>query len=106
MRPIGSFAVRDESPEKPASQLIFWLLLGILIFTFIATIALAQDASTGAIRGTVSDPAGARLPAANVVAVNLATGFRYAIVTNGDGAFSLELLPPGEYSLRVETPGM
>ena len=87
------------------SPFISILILALTLF-LLAPVTLAQDASTGAIRGTVSDAAGARLPAANVVVVNLATGFRYALITNGDGEFSLELLPPGDYSLRVETAGM
>src|SRR5579864_5903510 len=69
-------------------------------------LATGQDASTGAIRGAISDPAGARLARANVVAVNVATGFRYAVTSNNEGGFALELLPPGDYSLRIEAPGM
>lgn len=80
--------------------------LALVVVLAISFTALAQDASTGAIRGTVSDPAGARLVNANVVAVNLATGFRYAVTTRDDGAFDLDLLPPGDYSLRVEGRGM
>jgi hypothetical protein len=40
--------------------------------------ALAQEASTGAIRGTVADGAGGRIGAATVVLVNAATNFRYS----------------------------
>src|SRR5579884_2499096 len=69
-------------------------------------LATGQDASTGAIRGAISDPAGAGLARANVVAVNVATGFRYAVTSNNEGGFALELLPPGDYSLRIEAPGM
>jgi Carboxypeptidase regulatory-like domain len=71
----------------------------------LATPALAQDA-TGAIRGTVTDAGGGRIGAATVVLVNTATNFRYSTTTNVTGRFIFDLLPPGDYSGRVESPGM
>jgi hypothetical protein len=57
--------------------------------------ALAQEASTGAIRGTVADGAGGRIGATTVVLVNAATNFRYSTTTDVTGGFAFELLPPG-----------
>ena len=71
------------------------LLVSGLLF---ATAAPAQDTSSGAIRGTVGDAAGARIGAASVVLVNAATNFRYSTTTDGFGRFVFELLPPGDYS--------
>ena len=71
----------------------------------LATPALAQDA-TGAIRGTVTDAGGGRIGAATVVLVNTATNFRYSTTTGVTGRFIFDLLPPGDYSGRVESPGM
>jgi hypothetical protein len=79
---------------------------GFLIFILIAIPALAQDASTGAIRGQVSDASGGKIPNASVVFVNNATGFRYVATSDADGRFTLDLLPPGEYSGRVEAQAM
>jgi hypothetical protein len=73
---------------------------------FLATAVMAQDTSTGAIRGTVSDSAGAQISAANVVLVNAATNFRYSTTSDVSGGFAFELLPPGEYSARADSPGM
>ena len=70
------------------------------------TAALAQDASTGAVRGTVSDQAGGRIPGATVAVVNNATGLRYSNSANTEGRFVLQLLPPGDYSGRAVSPGM
>ena len=70
------------------------------------TAALAQDPSTGAIRGTVGDSAGARIGASSVVLVNAATNFRYSTTTDSFGRFAFELLPLGDYSARAESPGM
>ena len=38
--------------------------------------------------------------------VNTATNFRYSTTTDATGRFAFELLPPGDYSGRVESPGM
>jgi len=38
--------------------------------------------------------------------VNAATNFRYATTTDITGRFAFELLPPGDYSGRAESPGM
>jgi hypothetical protein len=40
------------------------------------------------------------------VLVNAATGARFATITDGEGRFRLELLPPGEYAARCESAGM
>src|SRR5579872_5487944 len=65
-----------------------------------------QDASTGAIRGTVSDSAGRRIVDASVVLVDDAQGFRYFVTSDSEGQFVFELLPPGEYSARAVAPEM
>ncbi len=70
------------------------------------TYASAQDAATGALRGAVTDSSGGHIVAATVVLVNTATNFRYAASTDGAGRFVLDLLPPGDYSARAESPGM
>jgi hypothetical protein len=68
--------------------------------------ASAQDAATGALHGTVLDPAGSRIAQASVVAVNSATGARYSATADAEGRFSLDLLPPGDYSARAVAQGM
>ena len=65
-----------------------------------------QDSATGSIRGTVVDPTGARVTQASIVVVNSGTGARYAATSDSEGHFALELLPPGDYSARVEAQGM
>src|SRR4051812_13370878 len=66
----------------------------------------AQDSATGSIRGTVFDPAGGRIARASIVVVNTATATRYAVPSDSEGRFLFDLLPPGDYSARVEAPGM
>jgi hypothetical protein len=68
--------------------------------------AFAQDASTGALRGTVVDSTGSRIAGAVVVLVNDATGFRYSAASDSNGQFVFQLLPPGDYSGRATAAGM
>jgi len=87
------------TPMRRAAQLC--LLAALVVLP-----ALAQDASTGAIRGTVSDSSGGLVEWASVVAVNSATGLRYSTATDSQGRFAFEMLPPGDYSARAEFRGM
>jgi hypothetical protein len=80
-------------------QIGLWLLLALYS-------AAAQDASTGAVKGTVLDATGSVIPQATVVLVNLATGFRYSINTDPQGRFAFDILPPGDYSARTTAANM
>ncbi len=72
----------------------------------LSSLIAAQDTATGAIHGTVLDPARSRIAHASVVVVNTDTGMRHTASTDAEGRFALELLPPGDYSARVEAQGM
>ena len=81
------------------------LFLSALILFLIPRLG-AQDSATGAIRGTVLDATGSRIPQASIVVVNTATGARHAATSDAEGSFTLDLLPPGDYSARVTAQGM
>ncbi|MGZ4813497.1 MAG: TonB-dependent receptor, partial [Terriglobales bacterium] len=68
--------------------------------------SIAQDSATGTIRGVVDDAAGARLAGASVVVRVIAKGWTRRTATNDEGSFSVPLLEPGEYLVRVEAAGM
>ena len=89
-------AIRNTSFLAAASVPVFLMCVSLS----------AQDSATGSVRGTVSDPSGARVPQASIVVVNSGTAVRYSASTDSEGHFILELLPPGDYSARVEAPGM
>ena len=81
----------------------FWIALAL---SLLLSLASAQDAATGAIHGTVLDPTGAHIAQASIVAVSSATGARYSTTSDAEGRFSLDLLPPGDYSARAVAQGM
>ena len=69
-----------------------------------ASVALSQTV-TGSVTGTVTDPSGAVIPHANVVAVNTATGVRTPASSNDAGVYSIRFLPIGTYQVEITAPG-
>jgi hypothetical protein len=79
-------------------------LLPLLIFCVPSLVG--QDASTGAIRGTVADSFGHPIVDASVALVDSAQGFHYFVTSDSEGKFVFEFLPPGEYAARAVAPDM
>lgn len=83
---------------------VFSLLVAVLCISLASSLALAQDLSTtGSIGGKVADVNGAALAGATVT-VTGPTGERSA-TTNNEGAFEVQNLNPGDYSLKVTESG-
>ncbi|MGA1999615.1 MAG: TonB-dependent receptor [Terriglobales bacterium] len=93
------------SPRGRARSIVLFAGLAISLLLLTPAIA-AQDSATGAIRGMVEDAAGARVAGAKVLVTETAQGLTRATTTNDEGSFSVSLLTPGEYTVRVEAPGM
>jgi hypothetical protein len=68
-------------------------------------IATAQVGGSGTIQGTVTDPSGAVLAGASVVATNVETGVQTSRKTTDAGFFVLSPLQPGEYTVTVKAEG-
>jgi hypothetical protein len=66
---------------------------------------LSAQTSTGSIRGTVTDSAGAPLAGAEVIALNPATGVQRDAATNSRGFYSLSGLSPASYQLTIRQIG-
>jgi hypothetical protein len=67
--------------------------------------AVAQDAATGAISGTVTDPSGALIPQAKISVIASGSQFAREAATDGQGSFRVSFLKPGLYTVRVTAPG-
>jgi hypothetical protein len=76
----------------------------LVICLFSALFVRAQQ-TTGDIVGTVTDVSGAPIPRAMVSIANLGTHIQRTAVTNETGEYVVNLLQPGEYSLKVESNG-
>jgi hypothetical protein len=78
-----------------------WLAF-VLIFS--ASLSHAQTV-TGSIAGEVTDPSGASIPGATVVAHNIDTNVDTSTSTNSSGLYNLEFLPIGHYQVMVKANG-
>src|ERR1043166_2749279 len=85
------------------SRFISKLSAVIVTALFITGLAIGQSQVASAdLYGTVTDPNGAVVSGATVHAVGIGTGINRTVTTNGDGAFQLIGLPPGEYEITAE----
>jgi hypothetical protein len=67
--------------------------------------AMAQTTGSGTLRGTIKDPQGATIRGATVTIVNDRTKDERKTTTNDDGTYVFASVTPGEYTLKVESPG-
>jgi outer membrane receptor protein involved in Fe transport len=80
------------------------LLLIALLLSGVRSPARAQVASA-TLLGEVRDESGALAPAVTVTTRQIATGFTRTAVTNAEGGYRMEELPPGEYTVLAEKSG-
>ena len=74
-------------------------------FLLMASVALAQTQTQGAITGTVEDGTGAAVPKATVVVHNNANNADTTLTTDDKGYFSAPLLQPGNYKVTITASG-
>jgi hypothetical protein len=82
-------------------------LLGpvFVALAFPLMLAAQSQATTGIIRGTVTDPAGAAVNGATVVLRETQTGFQRQVSSNERGIFVASLLPLGSYDVTARAVG-
>ena len=78
--------------------------LAILLIVFNSS-AVHAAGPTGKIVGVVTDPSGAPIPGATVTAINEGTNEARAVTSDGDGNYSIPILPVGNYSIKVVAKG-
>jgi hypothetical protein len=66
---------------------------------------LAQSTSSGTITGTVTDPQGAVIPGAVIVATDPVSKGKRTATANAEGQFILPDVPPGEYNVTASKAG-
>ena len=67
--------------------------------------ALAQALGAGTVAGTIVDPDNAVVPNANVTIANPVTGYTRSAVTNQDGTFRFDNVPPNSYQITISASG-
>jgi hypothetical protein len=83
---------------KSVSSTLFFLLLSAVAFG-------QGGVATGDLHITVKDPKDNVVTNATVTARDLARGLERTANGDGEGGYSVRQLPPGSYSVTVETPG-
>lgn len=110
---LSSIAHRSYRPARTIARTIVrtmrevtLLSLGLAVcFGPAARRAAAQTAGEAAIQGTVTDPSGAVVPNATVVATNNATGAATSSTTTSGGLYVISPLPPGSYTITADAAG-
>ncbi len=97
-------APRETKNQRTGSNCLAALAIFILLLTGLAVTSPAQQI-TGSIAGTVKDELGAVIANANVKATNVGTGFSRSSVTGNDGAYLIQYLPIGTYTVEVGASG-
>jgi hypothetical protein len=86
-----------------AGRFVLLVALGALC---LVSVDVARADVYGRIRGTVTDPSGAVIPKAKVVATSTGTGISTATVSGQDGSYEfLQLAAPAVYSVTAEISG-
>src|SRR6266478_6718435 len=88
-------------PMKPIREV--WLLLCLVFAT--GAVHAQGVGSSGNITGTVSDPSGAGIPKATILAVETDKGIQHTTETDTSGEYRLVGLPPATYDVTVKISG-
>ncbi|WP_433983015.1 carboxypeptidase-like regulatory domain-containing protein [Tunturiibacter empetritectus] len=82
---------------------ISWVVIA-MVALFCTQTLLAQTV-TGTITGVVTDPSGALVGGASVVAHNTDTGVDSTATTNSAGLYRVQFLPIGSYEVTIDAKG-
>ncbi|MBI3478558.1 MAG: carboxypeptidase regulatory-like domain-containing protein [Acidobacteria bacterium] len=81
------------------------LLCIAALFALVHQLAFAQGVATGDLHVTIKDPKGGLVNGATVTVRDVAKGLERTGTGDGQGGYSVRLLPPGVYSVTVEAAG-
>ena len=90
---------------RPKILSTIWVLFLVLFCIGTNSGVMAQTGGGGSIQGTITDPTGAVVPGATVVATNVGTKIETTRETNAAGVYVIAPVPPGEYKLLVSATG-
>ena len=93
---------RSQGTALSGRSIVHALLLFVLLF---GALWPANGQSTATLQGTVTDPAGAAVPNAKVVATNQATGVRTETASDNAGAYLIPSLLIGLYRVEISASG-
>lgn len=81
-------------------------VLGILVVLGLApNLCHAQNAASGAVLGTVTDPSGAVVRSAQIELINMETGAKNPATTSAQGSYAFPSVAPGTYRVTATAKG-
>src|SRR5689334_11844260 len=92
-----------RSAGRSKSRALRLVLRSFFMLLFCLPSAHAQVSAS--IKGTVTDPSGAPVPAATVTAKNMETGAERNAITDDAGRYQFVWLAVGQYEMAVTKPG-
>jgi hypothetical protein len=87
------------------NRTILAVVISLALALFIAPVFVFSQNISGVLTGTVKDPAGAVIPAANVTLTNQSTRAAQTITTNEAGVFVFPSVLAGTYTVEVSSAG-
>ena len=81
------------------------VVVGVALLILAIAVSAAAQLTSATIRGKVTNANGTALPAAEIDAVNAASGFVKTVQSGPDGTFTMAGLNPGEYNFVIAAPG-
>src|SRR6266496_5771 len=100
----GTFLEIKKGKQKMKNVLKFFSLSVLLTcFALLTGSVFAQSSTTGSIEGTVTDVAGAAVPGITVTVTSPNLIRSQSATTTDNGHFQIPSLPPGKYSVVVES---
>lgn len=91
-----------NSPTAKARTIFTTRMFALACILVLSAIAVMAQATTGSLRGTVTDANGGVVAGATVTVKNQATNSSTTATTSSEGTFDVTFLQPGEYSVTVE----
>jgi hypothetical protein len=77
----------------------------VLLCTFLIASTSLRAQNVGSLQGVVTDPSGAPVSGAKVVATDLSSSVAHPTVSGADGAYGFTQLAPGNYKVEVSRDG-
>lgn len=94
----------DSSKWNGRKDLWMLMMAGLMLVMLPASLCHAQS-FRATVTGAVTDPSGAVVPGAHVIATDTSTGVKTPGVTNAKGRYVIPYLNPGPYTVTVEAKG-
>lgn len=97
--------MRSNNTSRSGNVSLGRVLIQLLVVSMLASVGFSQAGPTGSLSGVVHDASGAAVSGVKVTAINVDTNLTRTVVADGEGRWSLSVLPIGNFKVSIEAPG-